>query len=70
MPDGTWTPFKKSSFSSAGGCVEIAMSDRGDIRLRDSKSVNSPVLSFNRREWAAFLAGVHGGEFELPEPPR
>lgn len=64
--DVTWSAFRKSSHSGNGGCVEVAMSSHGDVLLRDSKSVDSPELQFNRKEWTAFLAGVHGGEFEFP----
>jgi hypothetical protein len=42
------------------------MSSHGDVALRDSKSADSPELRFNSKEWTAFLAGVRGGEFELP----
>jgi hypothetical protein len=62
----TWSDFRKSSFSGNGGCVEVAMSSAGEVLLRDSKSADSPELHFNRNEWTAFLAGVRGGEFELP----
>lgn len=65
--DVTWSDFRKSSLSGNGGCVEVAMSSFGDVALRDSKSADSPELRFNRTEWTAFLAAVHGGEFELPE---
>jgi len=65
--DATWSAFRKSSHSGNGGCVEVAMSSHGDIALRDSKSADSPELRFNRTEWMAFLAGVRGGEFEIPQ---
>jgi len=68
-PDSTevrWSAFRKSSHSGNGGCVEVAISSRGDVLLRDSKTAASPELEFNSREWSAFLAGVRGGEFELP----
>jgi hypothetical protein len=36
------------------------------IALRDSKQQGSgPVLEFTSVEWAAFLGGVRGGEFDL-----
>jgi hypothetical protein len=36
----------------------------GGIGVRDSKNPNGPQLSFTRAEWAAFVAGVRGGEFD------
>ncbi len=56
--------WRKSSHSSSGGCVEVAM--LGDaIGVRDTKDRGEgPVLVFNRREWMAFLEGVGLGEFE------
>ena len=60
------TTFKKSSFSGAGNanCVEVGMVIT-EVRLRDSKDPNSPVLCFTTSEWAAFIAGVKAEEFEL-----
>lgn len=58
--------FAKSTFSTNNsGCVEAAICEHG-VRVRDSKNPNGPVLSFTPTEWAAFLAGVRGDEFELP----
>lgn len=58
--------FKKSSFSGAGNpdCVEVGFV-AAEILLRDSKDPDGPVLCFTTGEWAAFLAGVKAGEFEL-----
>jgi hypothetical protein len=58
--------FKKSSFSGAGNpnCVEVGFVT-AEILLRDSKDPNGPVLHFTTGEWAAFLAGVKAGEFDL-----
>jgi len=56
----------KSSYCSSGGCVEVALA--GDLVLvRDSKNVASPQLEYRRDEWAAFVAGVKHGEFDLQE---
>lgn len=63
--DPAWLPFRKSTFSAGGNCVEISISDVGDVRIRDSKLTISPELVFNRDEWTAFLLGVRAGEFEL-----
>lgn len=56
-----------STFSSDGACVEVGM-DGNAILVRDSKAPTGRVLRFNRREWAAFLAGAKAGEFDLEEP--
>jgi hypothetical protein len=63
---GKPTGYFKSSFSGASGCVEVAFVHADEVRVRDSKVVGGAELTFNRTEWVAFLAGVRGGEFELP----
>ena len=61
--DGWFT----SSFSGDNNCVQVKL--RGGALVRDSKDPSGPVLSFTAPEWAAFLAGVRSGEFDLPQPP-
>ena len=61
----TW---RKSTTSDTDGCVEIAMGHRS-VQVRNARDRSGPVLTFLHNEWAAFLAGVHNGEFELPGPP-
>ena len=56
--------FRKSSFSSSNGCVEVAIQDDG-VAVRDSKHRNGAVLEFSHSEWEAFLRGVGEGEFDL-----
>ena len=58
--------FRKSSYSGAAGCVQIAFAANGAVLLRDSKAPLAATLTFTRDEWVAFLAGVHNGEFEPP----
>ncbi|GAA4876159.1 DUF397 domain-containing protein [Actinomycetospora straminea] len=53
-----------SSFCSDGSCVGVAIGD-GEVRVVDTKS--SEALRFTPGEWAAFVAGVKAGEFDLPE---
>ena len=54
----------KSSFSGTNGnCVEIASLPDGGRAIRDSKNEHGPALCFTSQEWAAFIAGVHAGEF-------
>ena len=57
--------YRKSSYSSTGGCVEVRLLDDGTIGLRDSKDVSKPAHQFTPVEWRAFLAGVRNGEFDL-----
>jgi hypothetical protein len=57
--------WRKSSRSdnNGGACVEVA--DLGDcVAVRDSKNPDGPVLIFTRDEWAAFVGGAKGGEFD------
>lgn len=62
---GAWY---KSSHSDAK-CVQVQLHANGDVSVRDDKDPDGPVLKFSRAEWAAFIAGVHGGEFEpMPAP--
>jgi hypothetical protein len=61
--------WRKSTASDSGGnCVEVAVG--GDsVYVRNARDRGGPMLRFLHHEWAAFLAGVHNGEFELPPPP-
>ena len=65
MEDQARVEWRKSTLSTTNGCVEVAVvGDR--IAVRDSKQRGGgPVLEFTATEWAAFLAGVRGGEFDL-----
>ena len=55
--------WRKSSLSSANGCVEVAQVE-GHVVVRDSKHQRGPVLVFTPIEWQNFLGGVRGGEFD------
>lgn len=62
-PEASW---RKSRASGNGGCVEIT-DTAANVWVRDSKEQGrGPVLTFTRREWTAFLAGVRAGEFDGP----
>jgi len=64
-PDFTTARWRKSTWSGDGGCVEVAHAD-GWIGVRDTKDAGAgPVLTFTKREWQAFLAGIGAGEFGL-----
>jgi hypothetical protein len=52
--------YRKSTRSTINGnCVEVGVAD--DVRVRDSKLAASPVLSFSRASWQAFLADLRDG---------
>jgi hypothetical protein len=56
--------WRKSTFTGNNGqCVEIADLPGGAVAIRDSKSPDREALRFTSQEWAAFLSGVHAGEF-------
>lgn len=58
--------FKAAASGSAGNCVEVAYLPDGGVALRDSKDRGLAPHHFTREEWAAFIAGVKNGEFDLP----
>ena len=58
------TPWIKASTSGGNGnCVEQRRQDRW-VEVRDSKDRNGPVLRFTRAEFATWLSGARGGEFD------
>lgn len=66
-PDRVSLEWRKSSESGGNGnCVEVAF-DPESVYLRHSRDGDELVLRFRHQEWAAFLAGVHNGEFDLPD---
>ena len=59
--------WRKSSFSGQqdnSNCVEVASLADGGRAVRDSKNPRGDVLRFTAGEWAAFVKGVHAGEFD------
>jgi hypothetical protein len=59
---------RTSSYCSDGACVGVAI-DAGEVTVVDTKSGDASALRFTPAEWAAFVAGVKAGEFDLPEAP-
>lgn len=63
--DLTGANWKTSSRSSGNGqCVEVAIMDTG-VAVRDTKDRTKPPHFYTSAEWAAFVAGVKDGEFDL-----
>ncbi len=63
----TKAAWRKASYcNGATACVEVAPLPDGGVALRDSKSPEGPTHRFTAGEWAAFVAGVIAGEFDLP----
>jgi hypothetical protein len=62
--------WRKSSFSgnqgNSSGCVEVAFLPHGAVAVRDTKDRSLAPQVFPAKEWAAFVAGVRAGEFDLP----
>ncbi|MGH3803046.1 MAG: DUF397 domain-containing protein [Pseudonocardiaceae bacterium] len=58
-----WTKSSRSG-SGGGNCVEVARLHDGHRAVRDSKNPRGLALIFTPAEWAAFTAGVRGGEFD------
>ncbi len=58
--------FVKSSWSKNNPktCVMVAIKPEG-VALRDSKDPAKGTLFFSHDEWAVFLKGAKGGEFDL-----
>jgi hypothetical protein len=62
MLDGT---YRKSRHSGAN-CVEVALLPGGEVGVRNSRDPDGVRHVFTAEEWAAFVLGVEGGEFDLP----
>ena len=62
LSSATW---RKSTYSNANGCVEVAFVDT-QAAVRDSNDLTGPVLVFDNHEWEACVGGVRDGQFELP----
>ena len=56
--------WRKSSYSAAGNCIEMAELSDGRIGMRDSKRPQGGIAVFTRGEIDAFLRGVKAGEFD------
>lgn len=56
--------FKLSSYTHKCCCVAVRI--RGNmVDIRDTKNPNGPTISYNKKEWRAFLKGVKNNEFDV-----
>jgi hypothetical protein len=55
--------WRKSTASNPNECVEVAFVGES-VLMRHSLEPSGHVLTFSLAEWAAFLTGVHQGEFD------
>lgn len=62
-PDKDIGPWRKSSFSQSGDCVEVAFV-QASVFVRDSKGLQKGILAFTVTEWSAFLTDARSGEFD------
>jgi hypothetical protein len=63
MQRSTHVVWRKSTFSEAGGCVEVAC--KGHVVLvRDSKDCASPVPEIPMPNWRMFVGRVKAGDFD------
>lgn len=60
----TALPWRRSSYSESGNCVEVALLADGNLVIRDSKDRTVLVLRFAPGKWGTFLCRVKGGEFD------
>jgi hypothetical protein len=58
-----WT--KSSRSTGNGACVEVRSPQAESVLVRDSKDPQGPFLTFSPDSWAAFVADVDGGAFDL-----
>ncbi|MFG1918282.1 DUF397 domain-containing protein [Micromonospora sp. NPDC048898] len=56
--------WKTSTRSNEGNCVEVA-TPPPIVMVRDSKDRQGPVLSFGAGQWAGFVRGIKGGNFNV-----
>lgn len=65
---GSATPeslrWRKSTFSAAVNCVEIAALPDGGFAMRNSSDPQLAITMFTRDEMDAFFKGVKDGEFD------
>jgi hypothetical protein len=69
MIDLSRAAWRKASRSSTnGGCVEVAANLPGVVAVRDSKRPEGGAHVVSRATFAAFLADVRAGRYDLAAP--
>jgi Domain of unknown function (DUF397) len=54
--------WRRSRRCESGNCVEVARIGES-FAIRDSKDINSPILTFASTAWTDFVEGVRAGDF-------
>lgn len=57
----TWR--KSTRSNGSGDCVEVADNLAGNVRLRDSKDPEGPILTFTATAWSVFVGSAKCGTF-------
>lgn len=57
--------FRRSTFCTSGGCVEVAELDDGRVAVRDSREPDRRPQVYSAAEWRDFVAGVKDGQFDV-----
>jgi hypothetical protein len=63
LPGVTWRKSRRSG-PQGGNCVEVARLPDGQVAVRNSRHPAGPALVFTAAEWAAFVGGARGGDFD------
>ncbi|MFV2177144.1 DUF397 domain-containing protein [Actinomadura sp. LOL_016] len=63
LSSATWRKSSRSN-GAGGACVEVA-DLTASIGVRDSKAPGAGHLSLTTETWAAFVAEVRGGQYDL-----
>ena len=57
--------FRRSTFCTNGGCVEVATLTDGRVVVRNGNDPDLPPHLFTAAEWRDFVAGVKDGQFDV-----
>ena len=57
-------PWRKSTFSNQGSCVEAAPMSGDRVAVRNSNDHSQGILVLDPTDWRAFLAGCKHSEFD------
>jgi hypothetical protein len=63
MVDLSRAVWRKSTLSSTGNCIEVAIA-QGRVAVRDSKDRTGPTLVFDPADWETFVADVRKGSID------